>query len=60
MWILVIYASAKKDEVVKVHNFNSIRQIAYIVNERPRDVSNYYHGLILARGNLKYVDMYKR
>ena len=59
MWILIIYANAKKDEVVKIHRFNSIRQIAYIVDEPSRDVSNFYHRLILSRGNLKYIDLYK-
>ena len=60
MWLLVIYANDNKDEVIKVHRFNSIRQIAYVLDESPRDVSNYYHGLILARGNIKYIDMFKR
>lgn len=59
MWILIIYSDETKSKIIKIHKFESIRQLSYILNIPPRVISNYYHNLINARGNLKYVDMYK-
>ena len=59
MWILIIYSDDTKTDIIKVFKYASIGQVAYILNLDSRDISNYYHNLINARGNLKYCDLYK-
>jgi len=59
MWILIIYGNKLKSEIIKIYKFCSIKQISYVIGLTPRQISNYYHGLILPRENLMYVDIYK-
>tara|TARA_Y100000593_G_C4156562_1_gene259812 strand:- start:94 stop:285 length:192 start_codon:yes stop_codon:yes gene_type:complete len=59
-WVIVIYSSPEKNSIVKVLNVDSIKQIAYIVDESPTDVSNFYHKLIKSKNLMKLIDIYKK
>jgi len=59
-WVLVIYSNELKNNIVKVINVDSIKQIAYIINETPTDVSNFYHKLIKSKNLMNLIDIYKK
>tara|TARA_R110002126_G_scaffold223633_1_gene368628 strand:+ start:2187 stop:2375 length:189 start_codon:yes stop_codon:yes gene_type:complete len=59
-WVLVIYSNELKSDIVKVINVDSIKQVAYILNESPADISNYYHKLIKSKNLMKLIDIYKK
>jgi len=59
-WVIVVYTNNDKTDIVKVLNVDSIKQIAYILNESPTDVSNYYHKLIKSKNLMKLIDIYKK
>ncbi len=54
MWILVIYIDKERTDILKMGQLRTIKEIAYIVDEKTSVISNYYHKLINPRGNLKY------
>lgn len=56
-WFVVLFTSKNKDEVFKVLQLQTIKQVSYLLNEEPQVVSNYFHKLIKARGNLVYCDI---
>lgn len=57
VWYLTIFYDEEKTNVFKSLPFNTIREIAYILNMKPQVVSNYYHKLIRPRGVLKYCNI---
>lgn len=59
-WVIIIYTSHRKDDIYKVLNVDSIKQISYILQETTTDISNFYHKLIKPKNLLLYVDIIKR
>tara|TARA_Y100000401_G_scaffold40470_1_gene30769 strand:+ start:590 stop:778 length:189 start_codon:yes stop_codon:yes gene_type:complete len=59
-WVVIIYRNKEKSEIFKVLNLDSVKQIAYILNETPTDVSNFYHKLIKPKNLMNYIDIYKK
>ena len=49
-----------KKALVKVYEFTTIRQVAYVLDMKPSTVSNFYHSLIAPRGNLNFVNIYQK
>jgi hypothetical protein len=47
-----------KAQLLKVYEFNAMRDVGYVLNMTPSTVSNFYHNLINARGNLEYINIY--
>ena len=60
VWVVELYTSKEKDELVKVYEFTTIRQVAYVLDMKPSTISNFYHSLIAPRGNLNYVNIYQK
>ena len=60
VWVMELYTNKEKDELVKVYEFTTIRQVAYVLDMKPSTVSNFYHSLIAPRGNLKFVNIYQK
>ena len=58
-WVLVIYSNELKNNIVKVINVDSIKQIAYIINETPTDVSNFYHNITKPKNMFLFINLYK-
>ena len=58
-WLLFVFFDKDKKELWKVLDLNTIKDVAYIVNQSPQVVSNYYHNLIKERGLLKYCYLYQ-
>lgn len=58
-WILHLYTDEKKEELVKVMEFQTIKDISYVLGVDSQIISNYFHGLIKPRGVLKYCVLYQ-
>jgi Mn-dependent DtxR family transcriptional regulator len=60
IWVVELFTSVDKMQILKVYEFSTIKEIAYVLNVEPSTVSNYYHKLIKARGLLKFVNIYQQ
>ena len=58
-WFLILFKDDKKSEIFKVLECKTIKEVAYLLDLKPQIVSNFYHNLINARGNLKYCVLYQ-
>tara|TARA_R100000654_G_scaffold19091_1_gene39289 strand:- start:2096 stop:2299 length:204 start_codon:yes stop_codon:yes gene_type:complete len=58
-WILHLYTDEKKEELVKVMEFQTIKDISYVLAIDSQIISNYFHGLIKPRGVLKCCVLYQ-
>lgn len=58
-WILHLYTDENKEELVKVMEFQTIKDISYVLDIDSQIISNYFHGLIKPRGVLKYCVLYQ-
>ena len=58
-WMLFVFLNKERTELFKVMDFNTIKDVAYVLGERPQTISNYYHNLIKERGLLKYCYLYQ-
>ena len=52
-WVLYLFEDDDKKEIFKIMEFQTIRQLSYVLDVSPTIISNWYHGLINARGVLK-------
>ena len=60
MWVLEVFTSEEKTDILKVYSFTTAREVAYVLGVKPSVVYNYYHSLIRPRDNLKYVNIYRK
>ena len=58
-WVLYLYEDKEKKDVFKTMSFATIKDVSYCLNLKPQDVSNFFHGLIKARGILEYCVLYQ-
>lgn len=52
-WVLYLFEDEKKKEIFKIMEFKTIKDLSYVLNIEASIISNWYHGLINARGILK-------
>ncbi len=52
-WVLYLFEDDDKRELFKIMEFNTIRDLSYVIKIEPSIISNWFHGLINARGILK-------
>ena len=60
VWVLEIFTTAEKTEILKVYEFMTMSDIAYVMNLKSSVISNYFHELIKPRGTLKYINIYQK
>ena len=60
VWILELFAYKDKTKLLKVYELQTMRDVGYVLDMRPTTVSNFYHNLIHARGNLNFVTVYQK
>tara|TARA_R100001086_G_scaffold248548_1_gene185801 strand:- start:1834 stop:2037 length:204 start_codon:yes stop_codon:yes gene_type:complete len=58
-WTLHLYKDIEKTDLVKVMDFNTIKDISYVLDIDSQIISNYFHGLIKPRGVLQYCVLYQ-
>jgi hypothetical protein len=59
-WVMVLYTSKRKDDVLGVYRYDTVRQIAAVVGCSPSHVSNVYHRLVTGHSGMEYVDVHKK
>ena len=52
-WILYLFENDEKRDLLKIMEFKTIKEISYVLNIESSVISNWFHGLINARGILK-------
>ena len=57
IWVVQLFTSAKKDELLKTYEFMRAKDIAFILNVEVSKIYNFYHRLINPQGNLMYVNI---
>lgn len=58
-WLLFLFQDKEKTELHKIYEFRTIKEIAYILDMKQQDISNFFHGLIKERDNLRYCVIYQ-
>jgi|TARA_R100000808_G_C2155019_1_gene166632 hypothetical protein len=58
-WYLVLFTDKERTDLYKVLECYTIKQVAYLLDMKPQEVSNYFHKLINPRGNLEYCLLYQ-
>ncbi len=58
-WILYLFENEEKTDLLKIMEFKTIKDVAYVLNIDASVISNFYHGLINARGILKNCVLYQ-
>lgn len=58
-WYLFVFYDKDKKELIKIMDFDRIKDLSYIVNQDSQVVSNYFHNLIKPRGLLQYCYIYQ-
>lgn len=58
-WLLFIFYSTDRKELIKSFTLSSIKEVEYITGVKSQTISNFYHNLIKPRGILKYCILYQ-
>ena len=58
-WILWLFEDDDKIDLLKIMEFKTIREIAFVLDLEPQLISNWYHGLINPRGILNNCVLYQ-
>lgn len=57
-WVLFVFYDKEHKDLIKFGEFNTIKEVAYLVDLKPSVVSNYYHTLIKPRKLLEYCKLF--
>ena len=52
-WILYLFENDEKKELLKIMEFKTIKDVAFVLDMDAPVISNWFHGLINPRGILK-------
>tara|TARA_R100000149_G_C5818374_1_gene98703 strand:- start:47 stop:250 length:204 start_codon:yes stop_codon:yes gene_type:complete len=58
-WLVHLYEETDKINLLKVMDFETIKDISYVLGVPSQTISNYFHGLIKPRGVLNYCIIYQ-
>ena len=58
-WVLYLFEDDEKNELFKIMEFKTIREIGDVLDIQPQVISNWFHGLINARGILKNCSLFQ-
>ena len=51
-WILYLFENDEKRDLLKIMEFKTIKDVAFVLDIDPSVISNWFHGLINPRGIL--------
>jgi hypothetical protein len=57
MWIVHLYLDTQKTQLFKIMSFARLTDIAYCVDKKLHEVSNYYHTITKPVGIFKYLNI---
>tara|TARA_R100001591_G_scaffold18888_1_gene25575 strand:- start:1298 stop:1501 length:204 start_codon:yes stop_codon:yes gene_type:complete len=52
-WVLYLFENQEKRDLLKIMEFKTIKDVAFVLDVSPSIISNWFHGLINPRGILK-------
>ena len=58
-WVLWLFEDPEKKDLLKIMEFKTIKEMGYVLGIDPRNISNWFHGLIKARGILNSCVLYQ-
>tara|TARA_R110002020_G_scaffold31785_1_gene98638 strand:+ start:496 stop:702 length:207 start_codon:yes stop_codon:yes gene_type:complete len=58
-WVLWLFEDDDKIDLLKIMEFKTIREIAFVLDLEPQLISNWYHRLINPRGILNNCVLYQ-
>ena len=58
-WILWLFEDEEKSQLFKIMEFKTIKELSYVLDIEPQLISNWFHGLINARGILNNCVLYQ-
>ena len=58
-WIMILFTDLEKTEIFKVLEFNTLKEMAYVMNKEIYDVTNFYHEITKPKSIFKYVNIYQ-
>ena len=58
-WVLYLFEDEDKNQLFKIMEFKTIRQLSYVIDLPSTIVSNWFHGLINPRGILKRCSLFQ-
>lgn len=58
-WVLWLFEDGDKIDLLKIMEFKTVKEMGYVLDVEPRNISNWFHGLIKPRGILKNCVLYQ-
>ena len=58
-WLIHLYTDKKKTDLIKIMEFDTIKQASHTLGIDSQTISNYFHGLIKPRGILEFCILYQ-
>ena len=58
-WFLYLFEDEEKTQLFKIMEFNTIRELGYVMDLPSTIISNWFHELILPRGILKRCSLFQ-
>ena len=55
----MVFEDLAKTTILKVMTFETVNDVSYVVGLPAKTIYNYFHNLILPRGPLRYVSLFK-
>jgi len=52
-WVLYLFENQEHRDLLKIMQFKTIKDVAFVLDVSPSIISNWFHGLINPRGILK-------
>ncbi len=58
-WIMILFTDLEKKDIFKVLEFNTLKEIAYVMNKEIHDVTNFYHQITKPKRIFQYINIYQ-
>ena len=58
-WVLYLFQEEENNEIFKIMEFKTIKEISFVLDMEPQIISNWFHGLINPRGILKRCSLFQ-
>ena len=58
-WIMILFTDTNKTEIFKVLEFNTLKEIAYVMDKKIYDVTNFYHEITKPKTIFNYLHIYQ-
>ena len=58
-WVLYLFQEEEKNEIFKIMEFKTIKEISFVLDMEPQIISNWFHGLINPRGIIKRCSLFQ-